>query len=257
TAAAAQQRRTLRYDVAAECAQIDALRTAYDAAAMQPGSTAADAQGEGAIFIVGMPRTGTTLVERLLVERCGARSAGELLDFGSLLGHATAQQRARHPGQSAAQASRDIDFAALGREYLRGAREAAGGAALFIDKMPINYLYCGLIRKALPRARILHLVRDPLDTCYAVYKTLFYNAYPFSYDLDELAQYYLAYHALMRHWHAVMPGGVLDIQYEALVADPEGQWQRLLQWSGLEPRAADAAAARVAFVTASAAQVRG
>lgn len=128
------------------------------------------------------------------------------MDFGALLGTATSRIASSNPALTAAQASRQIDFAALGDDYLRGAREVVHGHPLLIDKMPINYLYCGMIAAALPKARIIHLVRDPLDTCYAIYKTLFYNAYPFSYALDEIGEYYLAYQQTMRHWHALLPG---------------------------------------------------
>jgi Flp pilus assembly protein TadD len=257
--AARLQRRTLDYDAGVECDHIEALRTAYTTAALSQLAPAEPDAGSGAIFIVGMPRTGTTLLERMLVERGGARSAGELLDFASLLGQATAQRLAQDPAATPAMASRAVDFAALGREYLRGAREAAGGTAVFIDKMPVNYLYCGMIDAALPAARIVHLVRDPLDTCYAVYKTLFYNAYPFSYDLDELASYYLAYRATMQHWHAVLPGRILDVHYEDLVADPERECARVLAWCDLSDAGAAAGPAldAVPFVSASAAQVRG
>jgi hypothetical protein len=157
-----------------------------------------------------------------------------------------------------AQHSLGIDFAALGRSYLRTARAAVDGAPRFIDKMPINFMYCGLIAKALPGARIVHLVRDPMDTCYAVYKTLFQQAYHFSYDLEELAEYYLTYRALMRHWHQVCPGQILDVNYEALVADTEAQARRLLAWCDLPWRDEVLAPADnpAPSTTASAAQVR-
>ena len=103
----------------------------------------------------------------------------------------------------------------------------------FIDKLPFNFLYAGLIHLALPRARIVNLQRHPLDTCYAVYKQLFRDAYPFSYDLTELAQYYVAYDRLMRHWNDVMPGVILTLRYEDVVADIEGSTRSLLQYCGL------------------------
>lgn len=249
------KRASLNYSVAAECTNIAEIRNVYTAEAL--ASLPCGEVGEGAIFIVGMPRTGTTLLERLLVERAGARSAGELMDFSSLLSQATAQQRLRLPDSSPAQASLAIDFSAVGREYLRGAREAAGGHEVFIDKMPVNYLYCGMIATALPKARILHLVRDPLDTCYAIYKTLFYGAYPFSYDLAELAEYYLAYRETMAHWHEVMPGRILDVHYEQLVSEPETELQRALSWCGLDDLGTSTDLRDLSFATASAAQVRG
>jgi len=151
-----------------------------------------------------------------------------------------------------------IDFAALGREYLRGAREAADGAEVFIDKMPVNFMYCGLIAKALPRAKIVHLVRDPMDSCYAVFKTLFQQAYFFSYEQQALADYYTAYRRLMRHWQSVLPGRILDLRYEDLVSDTASQARRLLEFCGLDWNDAVLAPNANArpSTTASAAQVR-
>lgn len=244
------------YDAAAERASLQAIQDAYDHEAMAGATAGCDE--EGAIFIVGMPRSGTTLVERILSQSGRVVSAGELMDFGNLLGNATQEVIDANPAQTQAQASLQIDFEALGREYMRGAREAAGGAGLFIDKLPVNYLYCGMIRKALPNARIIHLVRDPLDSCFAVYKTLFFNSYSFSYDLDELAEYYIAYRRMMDHWHSVMPGQILDVRYEDLVADPRAQGQRIYEWCSLDwdPTVLDTPTDQTVFATASAAQVR-
>ncbi|MES2683850.1 MAG: sulfotransferase [Pseudomonadota bacterium] len=256
-AAAAKKRSTLDYDITVELASLAAVREAFTAEVMADGAAGHD--GEGAIFIVGMPRTGTTLAERMLVQSGRAQSAGELLDFGRGLAMAARARMLADPSiPSTAVASISIDFAKLGQEYLRGAREAARGAPLFIDKMPINFLYCGMIRKALPKAKIIHLVRDPLDSCYAVLKTLFFNSYHFSYDLEELADYYIAYHEMMRHWHAVMPGQILDVHYEDLVTEPERESRRLFDWCGLQWDASvlETSTKKAAFATASAAQVR-
>ncbi len=174
-----------------------------------------------------------------------------------VLGEATARAMSAHPGLTAVQASLKIDFAALGQEYLRGAREVVHGHPVVIDKMPINYLYCGLIATVLPKAHIIHLARDALDTCYAMYKTLFYNAYPFSYALDEIGEYYFAYRQIMQHWHTVLPGRILDVHYEALVSETEQQIARVLAHCGLAATDTVPELSAVAFVTASAAQVRG
>jgi hypothetical protein len=99
--------------------------------------------------------------------------------------------------------------------------------------LPFNFLYAGLIHLALPRAKIIDVRRHPMDTCYAVYKQLFKDAYPFSYDLGELGQYYVAYDELMRHWNSVMPGVIHTLHYEAVVADLEGEARRLLAYCGL------------------------
>lgn len=254
--AAKLMRSTLGYDAAAEVAAIDAVRDTYGADALR-AITEGDPES-GAIFIVGMPRTGTTLVERMLDRHRDARSAGELLDFKLLLAAAAREAQAREPDKTPIAASLSIDFAALGRDYMRGARQAAPGRRMFIDKMPANYIYCGLINKALPNARIIHLSRDPLDSCHAVFKTLFHQAYHFSYDLAELADYYIAYHRLMRHWRATMPGAILDVHYEHLVVDPEGQARRMLDFCGLvwQPDVLMPADNERPSTTASAAQVR-
>ena len=253
---AQQKRSTFQYDGQAESESLAAIAAAYTREFMEQSCQGHD--DDGPIFIVGMPRTGTTLLERILTQSSSVKSAGELLDFGTLLATATELRSITEPDASPALASLGIDFAALGREYVRGAREAAGGSSRFIDKMPINYIYCGMIRKALPKARIIHLVRDPIDCCYAVFKTQFFQAYNFSYDLEELANYYIAYHHLMRHWHQVMPGAILDVRYEDFVADPEAQAKRVFDWCGLDwnPAVLDAPDADTVFATASAAQVR-
>jgi hypothetical protein len=137
------------------------------------------------------------------------------------------------------------------------AGEVAAGVR-FTDKMPLNYLYCGLIARALPNARIVHVSRHPMAACYAIYKTLFQDGYPFSYDLGELAQYYVGYRRLMAHWSAMMPQTIYHLSYEDLVADVPGQTRRLLQFCALEWQ--DACAQfhlnPTAVTTASAAQVR-
>jgi hypothetical protein len=128
----------------------------------------------------------------------------------------------------------------------------------FIDKLPVNFMYCGMMLAALPDARIVHLTRDPMDCIFAVYKTLFNEAYNFSYDLEELASYYACYRRLMDHWHALMPGRILDIAYESLVSGSDGEAQRLLDYCGLAWRdeVVEPAANPRPSTTASSAQVR-
>ncbi|MGH8031035.1 MAG: tetratricopeptide repeat-containing sulfotransferase family protein [Luteimonas sp.] len=253
---ARRKRGTLRYAAADERKSIDGIRAAYTAEVMQSATTGHP--DRGAIFVVGMPRTGTTLMERTLGRHSAVCSAGELLDFGRILGAAARASQVRDPDKTMIEASLALDFAALGRDYMRGAREAAHGSRVFVDKMPVNFLYCGLIKKALPNARLIHLVRDPMDSCYAVYKTLFHQAYHFSYDLDELADYYATYRRLMQHWHEVMPGMILDVQYEELVTDLERQVRRILDWCGLDWEASvlNPSQNDQPSITASAAQVR-
>jgi tetratricopeptide (TPR) repeat protein len=253
---AATKRSTLRYDVAAERAAMQSIASAYTAEAIAKIRPGPDRSGP--IFVVGMPRTGTTLVERMLGRAPGVRPVGELPDFGQALAAAVRARGAADSDESPAQQSLSLDFSALAADYLRGALEVAGGGSHCIDKMPINFLYCGPILLAMPGARIVHLVRDPMDTCYAVFKTLFHQAYHFSYDQHELADYYIAYRRLMRHWQTVFPGRIVDVRYEELVTDTPAQARRLLQACGLEWRDEVLAPDRNAApsTTASAAQVR-
>ncbi|MGB8694839.1 MAG: sulfotransferase [Steroidobacteraceae bacterium] len=187
------------------------------------------------IFILGMPRTGTTLVERILSSHSQVHSAGELNNF-SLELLRLVRQTIRPPPVSRLDfvtATARLDFRALGNAYLQSTRPLRDASPFFIDKLPFNYLYAGLIHLALPHAKIINLQRHPMDTCYAVYKQLFRDAYPFSYDLDELGQYFIAYHGLMQHWNAVMPGVIYTLRYEAVVADVAGEARRLLAYCGL------------------------
>jgi hypothetical protein len=154
--------------------------------------------------------------------------------------------------------SAGVDFAELGHDYLSRVRSDFNGESRFIDKMPLNYLYCGLIRRALPNAKIVHLRRHPMAACYAMYKTLFEDGYPFSYDLAEIARYYIAYRRLMDHWCATMPGAIHTLSYEDLIADQLAGTRRLLDFCGLEWEDACAQFHQnpAASTTASAVQVR-
>ena len=187
------------------------------------------------IFVIGMPRTGTTLVERILGSHSVVRSAGELQTFAVELVNqcrATAKSPATNARELVAQ-SRDVDFVALGDNYLENARPPGDMTAHFIDKMPLNFLYAGLIHLALPKARIVLLQRDPMDTCYAVFKVIFEGVYPFSYDLEELANYFVEYKRLVDHWQTVMPGVIHVVSYEDMVTSPEPVIESLLEYCSL------------------------
>jgi hypothetical protein len=205
-----------------------------------------------------MPRSGTTLVERVLTAHSQLVTIGEFPEFPRLYGLRLREQFSRDSTRSPSEASLAIDFAELGRTYCEAARDLAGSAPGFVDKLPYNFLYCGYILAALPNAKLIHLKRHPLDTCYAIYKTLFFGAYSFSYDLDELASYYISYHRHMEHWRAVLPNRILDVSYEALVREPELEIRRISDWCGLEWEAGmmDFHRQQAASMTASAMQVR-
>jgi tetratricopeptide (TPR) repeat protein len=212
------------------------------------------------IFIIGLPRSGTTLVERILGSHSDVFAAGELNHFAEALTTAARAQSGGRPlpRQRLIEVSRQLNFAQLGEDYIDRARRVMFRQDHFTDKMPLNYLYCALIRQALPLARIVHVTRHPIASCYAMFKTLFKDGYPFSYDLGDLAQYYVGYRRLMRHWHATMPGFIFDINYENLVLNQEDETRRLLSACGLEWQddCLNFHANPAATSTASAAQVR-
>jgi tetratricopeptide (TPR) repeat protein len=212
------------------------------------------------IFIVGLPRSGTTLVERILGTHSEVFAAGELNHFAAALVSAALTKTGGRPlpRPELVAATRELDFAALGADYLERTRPATSQRSHFTDKMPLNYLYCGLIRRALPNARIVHVTRHPMASCYAMFKTLFKDGYPFSYDLNDVARYYAGYRRLMDHWRQSMPGVVYDISYERLVREPENESRRLLAACGLEWQGECLEFYRnpTATTTASASQVR-
>lgn len=228
------RRSYMRYDVQRDIDTMASIRDVFSAELF--GRAHGGHDSDEPIFVIGMPRTGTTLVERLLSSHSDVFAAGELTNFAVEM-----MRLARH-----AAGNRDIDrdelvrltagldVAQLGRAYVDSTRPLTGHTKRFIDKLPLNFLYVGLIRLALPNARIVSLVRHPVDTCYAIYKQLFVDAYPFSYDLVELARYYIAYADLMRHWHAVLPGVVHEVAYESLVADFESEARRIVAYCRLD-----------------------
>jgi hypothetical protein len=258
---AKKRREHMRYDVAADVATVDWIIDAFPAAPNEAAQHLRDdAPSDAPIFIVGLPRSGTTLVDRILGSHSTIFSAGELNHFALSIVDAVRCRRgaAQLPRRDLIAHSADLDFAALGRDYLERARYAASAAIRFTDKMPLNYLYCGLIRRALPNAKIVHLTRQPMAACYAMYKTLFKDGYPFSYDLEEIGRYYIGYRRLMDHWQATMPAAIYTMSYEALVADQLGETRKLLDFCGLEWQDACAEFHRnpSPTTTASAAQVR-
>ena len=253
---AATRRRHMNYDVTNDVDTANWIMQAFPAG---PAAPAAGAPTDSPIFIVGLPRSGTTLVERILGSHSSVTSAGELDSFALALVDAARRAAGRAlPRRELVTASATLDFAAVGRDYLERAYGTFGGAGRFIDKMPLNYLYCGLIRRALPNARIIHMTRDPMAAGYAMYKTLFKDGYPFSYDLKDIARYYAAYRRLMDHWRRTMPGTIHEVSYESVVADQLAATRRLLAYCGLEweDACAEFHLNPSASTTASAAQVR-
>jgi hypothetical protein len=230
------RRANLRYDIATDLATVDWIIEAFPAAATPELDAAAGARAPGPIFILGLPRSGSTLVERILGRHSRVHAAGELQSLALAIVDSARQRAGPAPlsRRELIERSSQLDFGALGRDYLARARASGAAGECFIDKMPLNFLYCGLIGRALPQARIVHVHRHPMAACYAMYKTLFEDAYPFSYDLSELGRYYLAYRRLMQHWMQSMPGQIHELRYESMVADQRGETQRLLDFCGLD-----------------------
>ena len=216
-------------------------------------------RGNDRIFVVGLPRTGTTLVDRILSSHSDVASLGETSDLAlSVL--RTVGRTGRWSGNKLQliDMSARVDPALIGDEYLRATGQYPAGTRVRLDKTPLNFLYLGLIRRALPGARIIHVRRHPVDSAFAMFKTLFRMGYPFSYDLDDLATYILAHDALMEHWRSTHGEDYLEVHYEDLVAEPETQTGRLAEFCGLEIQNAmrDFHRNPSPSATASAAQVR-
>jgi hypothetical protein len=210
--------------------RIVATFTAEFVASMQ----AAGDPDPGPIFILGLPRSGSTLLEQVLASHSAVEGTAELPYVGRL---ATSLGRHGVPSARYPEVVRTVDpdrFAVLGAEYLALARMHRRTAApRFIDKMPNNFPNIGLIALMLPNARIVDARRHPLDACLSCYRQLFAKGQNFTYDLTEIGEYYLQYQRLMDHWSDVMPGRVLTVQYEEIVADFENQVRRLLDFCGL------------------------
>ena len=196
---------------------------------------AADNTGESPIFIVGLPRSGTTLVERIIGGHSLVHAAGELQALPEAVRLAS-QRVLGKPGRGlelAASLPR-LDAGLIAREYLAKTRTMHGERPRFIDKQPINFYYCPLILRAFPRARIVHLTRHPMAVCYAIYKVRFQEGgLRFAYDLSEIGEFYLGYRRMMAHWHEVLPGRILDVAYEDVVRALEPTTRRILDYLGL------------------------
>ena len=187
------------------------------------------------IFIVGLPRAGSTLLEQILASHPQVDGTLELPNVlaiaNRLNGRGTVQAAPRYP--AVLRDMPDETFAKLGREYIEGTRLHRRGAPRFTDKMPNNFRHIGLISLMLPQARIIDARRDPMACCFSAFQQLFAEGQEFSYDLADLGQYYRAYVELMDHWDRVLPGRILRVNHEDVVADLEREVRRLLDFCGL------------------------
>ena len=253
-----RKRASLDYDIAEDEALFAALRSQFRGLGQSPAS---GCSSEEPVFILGMPRTGTTLVERILSSHSQVHSAGELQNLGLLIKRGAATPSRRILDEQTIRRGLALDPGALGRAYLDSTRPGTGHTAHFIDKTPLNFLLIGFIHRALPGARIICLRRHPLDTVLSNFRQLFalqFSYYNYAYDLEDTARYYLMFDALMKFWDEELPGRVLRVDYESLVADQAGQSRRIVEHCGLawEDACLEFERNAAPVATASAAQVR-
>ena len=265
--AAGARRRQLAYDVSVDERRIERV---MDAFAHGSDRSTDDGQVDSSrfVFIFGLPRSGTTLLERILTGLPDVRSNGETENFErALIACAPAQAAAPNRGAAGVLvAGATHDWNAVAASYARFAGAAGpagpagigGGGSVILEKLPLNYLYLGAIHRALPRARLVLVSRSPRDVCFAMYRTLFGDAYPFTYDFEDLARYYAAYSRLIAHWRESLGEAIHEVRYEDLVGDPVRTAAQVAGACGLEWRDSAVAVERNSTVclTQSAAQVR-
>jgi tetratricopeptide (TPR) repeat protein len=212
------------------------------------------------IFIVGLPRAGSTLLEQILASHSKVAGTMELADIPRLVqtlqGREPNDSQPRYPAVLTELSAQQLE--GFGAKYLADTQVYRTGKPFFIDKMPNNFRHLGLIHLILPNARIIDARREPLACCFSNFKQLFANGQEFTYSLEDIGRYYRSYVALMDHWDAVLPGRVLRVQHEAVVADLEGNVRRLLEFCGLdfEPQCVEFYKTERSVRTASSEQVR-
>jgi tetratricopeptide (TPR) repeat protein len=243
---------------------IAADRALFDAARATVTGKASDLDNDRPVFIVGLPRSGTTLIDRILSSHRDIASLGELGDFSIAVKRLSGTSSDRVMDVETLGAARDLDRRALGSDYLQrlSGHPLAGNQRRLIDKMPLNVLYSGLIHEALPQARIICLRRHPVDSALANYRQLFATDFPYydhTLDLADAGRYYALFDGLVDHWRTVLPPDrFTEVHYEAVVDDLEGQARRLIAFLGLEwnPACMDFHLNAAPVSTASSVQVR-
>lgn len=224
-------RRRVVYDEVRALGRLERIRATFTADLMREKAGLGDPSG-APIFIVGLPRSGTTLIEQIIASHPRVFGAGELRDMANLA------ERLCGPGggvfPEVADAMSPEELRRLGADYLRLVRRRAPNSERFTDKMPGNFALVGLIRLALPNARIIHACRDVRDTAVSCFSLLFGRGQAYSYDLAELGRYCRGYLRLMAHWREVLPDGFLDVRYEDVVDDLESQARRIIAYCGLD-----------------------
>lgn len=225
----------------------------------RPATTHAQPDVAAPIFIVGMHRSGTTLLEQMLDGSSQVRGIGELYDFTNAMRYVTDHPCSGVVDVEIVSRAAHVDLGEAGKRYMDDIGWRLGDELFFTDKLPSNFLNIGFICDALPRAKILHMTRDPVETCFSNLRELFSEANPYSYDMSELADYHRGYRRLMRHWHARFPGRILDVDYSRLLREPEAVLREACAFCGIgfDPEMLEIGSRERAVVTASAVAVRG
>ncbi len=238
------------YDGAKLAQRVDRIIRSFDSASMRQYQAQGSAS-ELPVFIVGMPRSGTSLAEQILASHPAVFGAGEVIFWNAAY---NAYVDAELEGKNAAAL-----IPGMAAEYINRLIAMSGTALRVVDKMPANFLYAGLIHAAFPKARIIHMQRHPIDTCLSIYFQNFFNIGPYANDFDNLAHYYRQYLRITDHWRAVLPATtLLEIPYEALIDDQEGWTRRMLDFIGLrwDPKCLDFHQTDRVVITASKWQIR-
>lgn len=217
-------RSKVNYDVQQDIDQIDSVKSKF---AVPIHSEGISRKGENIVFVLGMPRSGTTLVEQVLASHPEISGAGEVETFGQLC------QSFNRSNQVVKSLSETEVFRGA-KQYLSHMESLSDGARLVVDKMPHNFLHIGYINLTLPKAKIIHCRRNPIDTCLSIFRLQFENKLYFSSDLSELGQYYVAYDNLMKHWMKLFPEKILEVHYEEVVNNIEKQARSMIDHIGVE-----------------------
>jgi tetratricopeptide (TPR) repeat protein len=230
----ALKRAQLTYDEDDVLGLFERIRTTFTPELMRQKS-GAGCRSDVPVFVVGMPRSGTTLVEQILASHSKVYGAGEIETFHQAMAKFGSRNGAAAKFPDFIPAMSPDALHDLGSDYIELIKSAVPDAERIVNKVTLNFQYVGLIHLTLPDARIIHIRRDPLDTCFSCFSLLFTGfALPFTYDLGELGRYYRGYAAVMEHWRNVLPPGVMiEVQYEDLIADIEGRARAIVDYCGL------------------------
>lgn len=252
--------RVAGYDVVRDIELIDRIIEVCNAdwLADRSGDRHAQDPDRTPVFIVGLPRTGTTLTERILSSHSMVQSLGETLFLQMVLRRESGIASVENMNPEMIEALAGKDMTKIGQDYVDAVAYRLGEEPFFIEKLPFNFLYLGFIARAWPQARIVHLRRNPMDACFSMYKQVFTWAYKFSYSLESLGRYYIAHHRLENHWRGVLGDRLIEVGYENLVADHERETRVLLDRLGLpfEPACLQFEQNAAPTATASSVQVR-